>query len=305
MHRLSWATVVAALVGFRSVTEAHIGEYVFPVYELPSGDLPDLRDGTLNDWEEVVPGPSLGPIDFGVDIGTAAIDLADLTFEVYLAWHYVSQRIYVGIRRVDDVYVNTYEGGGDQRPIMAQDHFDFLVDGDHTGGPSMVSYKIDAPTEEDKLLVNRQAQVYFALPESPDGRLVGHWGFGAWATLPPYVDAGGFQYGEGPNVSGVEMYVTAWDELDWRGPDRSVPSLLAGDRIIGFHLGVFDIDEGGWESFSSTGSFYAIFGQWDPLLSADTFADGLLIPCERGDCSGAAMSAVQPESWARIKASIR
>lgn len=37
--------------------QAHVGGTVYSIYELPTSSLPDLHDGTLEDWEEVLPGP--------------------------------------------------------------------------------------------------------------------------------------------------------------------------------------------------------------------------------------------------------
>lgn len=40
-----------------------MGGSAFPIYELPTSDLPVLGDGTLADWEEVLPGPSATSVD--------------------------------------------------------------------------------------------------------------------------------------------------------------------------------------------------------------------------------------------------
>ncbi len=60
MRRISILVLAAAMVlAFGTVASAHIGGLVFPIYELPTSDLPDLFDGTLEDWEDVLPGTSL------------------------------------------------------------------------------------------------------------------------------------------------------------------------------------------------------------------------------------------------------
>ena len=51
--------VVGLVVALSGVASAHIGTDIFPLYELPTADLPDLRDSTLEDWEDVLPGTSL------------------------------------------------------------------------------------------------------------------------------------------------------------------------------------------------------------------------------------------------------
>ena len=55
------AILTVALAGAAS---AHVGDIVYPIYELPTSDLPDLHDGTLDDWEEVLPSASLDHNDF-------------------------------------------------------------------------------------------------------------------------------------------------------------------------------------------------------------------------------------------------
>ena len=135
----------------------------------------------------------------------------------------------------------------------------------------------------------------------PDGRILTYMGAGQdWAPLPPYADAGGFQSGEKPNISGVEMFVTPWDWLDWRGVEYSRPSLLLPGRIIGFQIGLADFDT---EPGEYTG-FYTIFGGRNAWRTADDFVDGELIPCDVGDCGLLPdISAVERDSWGRIKAS--
>ena len=60
MRRFAILALAAVCVfGMTSAASAHIGGLVFPIYEVPTGDLPDLRDGTLEDWEDVLPGTSL------------------------------------------------------------------------------------------------------------------------------------------------------------------------------------------------------------------------------------------------------
>ena len=45
MRRFAILALAAAFVfGMTSATSAHIGGLVFPIYEVPTSDLPDLRD---------------------------------------------------------------------------------------------------------------------------------------------------------------------------------------------------------------------------------------------------------------------
>lgn len=288
---------------------AHIGTKIYPIYELSTSDLPDLHDGTLNDWEDVLPGASLDQNEFApLNVADGAgINPADLAYRVFFAWHSGRQVLYFAIERVDDKYVNTY-AGGDLTNLWQYDSIEFMLDGDHTGGAYNGWDAAVYSAEEIKLLTNFQAQQYVGIAEAPDNRLLGYQGNGqGWVTLPPYADAGGFSEGESPNTSVLEMYLTPWDELNWQGPEVSKRSVLKADKIIGFQISVPDFDAGCY-SCDPGGyhGFHTLSGQPNTWRLAENFVDGQLIPCDTGDCGSAPTpTAVQSDSWARIKASFR
>ena len=99
-------TLLPVLLLAATVSHAHLGDIIYPIYELPTADLPDLHDGTLEDWEAVLPNSSLTHNDaVSTDYETGrGVDPADLSFRVFLAWHHASQQIYVAVERLDDVY---------------------------------------------------------------------------------------------------------------------------------------------------------------------------------------------------------
>lgn len=303
--------VLALGLALATGASAHIGTKIYPIYELPTSDLPDLRDGTLDDWEDVLPGASLdhnefAPLNFADGAG---INPADLAYRVFFAWHSAGQHLYMAIERVDDKYVNTYQGG-DLTNLWQYDSIEFMLDGDHTGGQYNRWDDNVYSAEEIKLLTNFQAQQYVAIAETPDGRHLGYQGNGqGWVTLPPWADAGGFSEGESPNTSVIEMYVTPWDELNWQGPEVSKRSELRANKIIGFQISVPDFDTYCF-SCDPDGDgyhgFHTLSGQPATWRLAENFVDGQLIPCDTGDCGSApTLSAVQADSWARIKASFR
>ncbi|MCC7262604.1 MAG: hypothetical protein IT369_08805 [Candidatus Latescibacteria bacterium] len=293
------ATVAVALSG---TANAHIGTKVYPIYELPTSDLPDIRDNSLADWEDVLPGASLDQNEFApLNVGDGAgINPADLAYRAFFAWNSASQHLYMAIERVDDKYVNTY-AGGDLINLWQFDSIEFMVDGDHTGGAYNGFDAAVYTAEEIKLLANFQAQQYVGIAEAPDGRLLGYQGSGqGWVPLPPWADAGGYAEGESPNTSVIEMYVTPWDECNWQGPELSKRSELSGNKIIGFQLSVpdFDTDPGAYHGF------HTLSGQANTWRMAENFVDGQLIPCDTGDC-GNVPTAVETDSWGRIKASLK
>ncbi len=86
----SWQTLPAVLlmlVALNGSVGAHVGDIIYPIYELPTSDLPDLHDGTLEDWEEALPNSSLDLRDFTEMVGGPAQELEDFAFRIFLAWH--------------------------------------------------------------------------------------------------------------------------------------------------------------------------------------------------------------------------
>ena len=115
-----------------------------------------------------------------------------------------------------------------------------------------------------------------AVATSPDEQILGSGASLAgadWVPLPPYADAGGFENEETPHHSGIEMAVTAWDSLDWQGPESSIPSTLTPGKIIGFQVVVRDHDS----DLPQQGRFYTLFGLPDFWRYADNFIDGVLM----------------------------
>jgi len=279
---------------------------VYPVYELPTTDLPDLRDASLTDWEDVLSGTSWDQNDFlplAVSDG-AGIDPADLAYRAFMAWHSATQTLWIGVERVDDVYINIYEGG-DPSLMWESDGVEFMVDGDHSGG-SYNGFPVDEYGEEQaKLLAGYQAQQYTMVPESPDGVFVGsNTSASGWVTSLPWADGGGTAYGDAPTTSIMEGYFTPWDALNWQGPDLSTRSTLEAGRIIGFQISMMD-----WDVAGTYHAFHTLSGLASTWREADNFVGGELIGCDYDDCGSAPIpiddTAVQAESWGRIKASLR
>ena len=117
MKRISAFLLAGCLVvALSDDTSAHVGATVYPIFELSTADLPDLQDGSLEDWEDVLGEPSLTHDDFGPRaVGDGAgIDPADLAYRIFLGWNSADQRIYMGLERIDNIYLNWYAGGAPQ-----------------------------------------------------------------------------------------------------------------------------------------------------------------------------------------------
>lgn len=283
---------------------AMAGAQIFPVYELPTSDLPDLMDGSLEDWEAVLTGISWTHDDFlplAVADG-AGIDPADLAYRAYMAWHSATQTIWIGVERVDDVYICTYPGAEPQNMWM-HDGFELMLDGDHTGGDYNGFPVADYGEEQSKLLTGYQAQQYTMVPETPDGMWVGsNTAASGWVTNLPWADGYGSAFGEAPTTSVMEGYFTPWNALDWHGPEVSERSTLEGTRVIGFQISMQD-----WDVVGTYHSFHTLSGLANTWRMADNFVKGELIPCDYDDCGAAPIppTAVESESWGRIKAGLQ
>lgn len=279
-----------------SPSTAHVGDTVYPIYELPTSQLPDLYDGSLDDWEDAVPGATVDYRDFVTISGvgeSAPVSADDLAYRFFLGWHGPTRRLYLAVERLDDVYVNQYDGEvGDM--LRHDGGIELMVDGDHSGGP------YQGLSDDSTRFKLSQAQQYIAIAESPDGQLltVAFEPRLAWAARPPYAEAGGFTLEGIPSLTFIELYVTPFDDLNALSPDQSVPSKLAAGRIIGFQLSVPDFDTKPGEYRG----YFTVAGQTGTWRDASLFADGLLLPCDVEDCGSAPPSAVAANSWGRIKA---
>lgn len=262
----------------------HVGERVFLVQELPTADLPDLHDGTLEDWEAALPFQAFDITDMGhAGFGDQPLDPEDIAARVFLAWNDRAQQLYVAIEFVDDV--------GDRR-----DQFRLMLDGDHSGG----AYD-PAPTVREGLEERTQAQSYdvATYPQDSAEALSRRSGLTGWAYHEPWVDLGHATLGEAPAQSIVEMAITPWDAMV-EAADGSRRSQLVAGRVIGLQLAFPDFDED-LETVWSIGG--ATVGSSGFDGTANAFADAELIACDRLDCSGT-RTAVAPDSWARIKAGV-
>jgi len=293
------------VVAFAGVVGAQ--QAVYPIYEIATQDLPDLFDNSLQDWEDVLPGTSLTQDDFAplAVADGAGINTADLAYVVYMAWNSADQRIYFALQRVDDVYVNTYEGGAPQNMWM-HDGFELMLDGDHSGG-DYNGFSVDVyGADQAKLLTGYQAQQYLGIPESPDGKILGNnTAASGWVSLPPWADGSGYSFGTAPTTSILETYWTPFDALDWHGPEYSTRSTLAANKVIGFQVSIMDWDYTDTDRRMTYHAFHTLSGLANTWRMADNFVGGELVPCTGGDCGAPPVTAVASESWGRVKAALK
>jgi len=297
MRKSLMALIAIGLVcGLTGGASAHIGEKVYLLFEVSEADLADidLRDVSVSDWEDVVGEASIVTTDMYQDptVGDGAqYDPADLDYRIWLAWNENLNTIWMGMERIDDVYINEYTGG-DLGSLWQHDAIEFMLDGDHTGGDYTGSADENWTDEEKDLNNNRTAQQFVAIADAPDGRHVGYLGKGSdWVNAVPLADGGGGSIGDGPVTNIIEFYVTPFDDLIWNSPDDSVPSDLTDGKIIGLQISAQDFDTAPTEYRA----FHTLSGQAATWRYAERFVDARLV------CVGGA-TAVEEDSWGRIKA---
>ena len=310
MRRLLMATGIAGLLLVHR-SETQQSERIYPIFELTDEDvaLIDLKDGSIDDWLEVLGEPTLAALDFLTRLGLGPNDPASLDFRIWLAWHDATDRIVVAIERADNAYVNRFDRQDTYEASMfRQDCIEFMVDGDRNGGPFYFNSTVFDSQDEWRLAQNQSAQHYGALPEvydeGPNLQSMAHRSVsnqGAWFITPPFADGGGGVFGDNPVISVTEFYVTAFDYFIWNDPAESVISRLHPGKIIGFAMEVLDVDikPGVWQSshylrsrgYEDTGAAF---------FSSDTFVQGFLVG--PGGEVPPGISAVESVTWGRIKA---
>ena len=158
----------------------------------------------------------------------------------------------------------------------------------------------DEEIEED----NRQAQKWVAIAEAPDGEHLFHYAaISDWAGREPYAAAGGGVTGDSPAITVTEFMVTPFDDFIYDEEEDSEPSRLYPGKTIGFSIITPDNDETQAKDGSWVGPYLSLTGSTRALVHADFFVDGLLIGAGEDPSLYDDVSAVEPSSWARIKAS--
>ena len=261
----------------------------------------DLRDGSVEDWREVLGEPILTPLDFATAPWSPEYDPSSFDFRIWLAWHDAGNHLFVATEIVDDIHVGMWPdhppdwAPADRPPYWqpAEGTLHFAVDGDRSGGTVVET----AETEME------QAQAYWAVPENrEDGSNVflsfvsPHF---PWVHQVPYADGGGRVLDSQPVFYVVEFYVTAFDRLIPDAPEKSLVSDLSAGKTIGFSLAVTDSDTDPLE-IERDHSLSGPDDSWEGELVSDLWAHGILLGAD-GATDG---TGVENVTWARIKASL-
>ena len=294
-----------ALAAFLTAPGAysHVGDEIYPFFELLDEDLDliDLTDGSVDDWLEVVGEPSLTAADFFWEYG---YDPADVDFRIWLAWHQGTSTLWIAMDRFDDLYFNLYDGDEPWDIRLWDSSMRFGVDGDHSGGPYSAFGACRDCTDEELLEDNRQAQEWMVIAETPNGEPLIHLGASEWVAKEPYAAAGGGVIGQTPATTVTEVKVTPFDDLIYNDEDASQTSQLYLGKTIGFFILTTDNDDTHYKDGHGRKTRLSLTADTRVLVHADFFVDGLLIGAGEDPSLYADRSAVEPSSWARIKAAL-
>lgn len=280
----------------------------------PASDLPTI-DGDLSDWDVIPEAYHVTMVDAFEEtrrgVGTD-FDLNDLNMNLIVGWSPSNNRIY-GMLWASDDYLQATKRAETAR-FNYDDEGHFCVDADHSGGPTYGAWA-DLSAEEQQQFEGRYAQLYSTIVPPIDG----YWNWmylgGWWLTqsglgtcCPDLLEVGWGMEGElnGPGNWMLEYKVTPWAELDWDGVDESTFVTLEEEGTIG--IGYL------WKDYDNSDIYEGSFDfprNHDVWLNAELMADFELTGCDTDisafDCStwGDPVTAVETDSWGRIKASFQ
>jgi len=304
--------LLALLASLQASCTAAQADEPQPLWEVGLDDLPDLHDGSLDDWRRLLATPTFTQADMVFlqaapghePLGSAA--LPDLAVEGYLAWNSSTGRIYCGIEVTDDVYIPHDQWAASSWTFVRADQAWIVVDGDASGGQFVYSesvYNCDHSYEEawetgavncypDLFLTQRQAQYYSWIGTGLSGGVLTMFEHRTWVFAHDLVEAGGRVYAGGtPTRYTLEASITPFDNLDWRGLEHSVASDLAPGGTIGILVGIMDADsDDGWPDHFAT-----YLQPVNDRGSSDDLPRFRLIGLDQSP------TVVRPASWAEVK----
>jgi len=224
-------------------------EKEFRIFQFPQNQIPRI-DGDFSDWGIVPDSYTIGTNELkNTKIGEGIpIDLKDFDLNVKVGWVNGLNRLYF--------YIEAYDNYWDfSDPVMRQDIFELVIDGDISGGPFINTENSNI----NKIPKNRlyfkghgaHAQNYHVFTPVKDKDWAMPWGNTPWIKEFPYANAAysyNFKSGESGRLQ-LEFYVTPFDHASFNGPAHSVISSLKENEIVGISWSMLDFDGKQCESF--------------------------------------------------------
>lgn len=244
---LAAAAIPAAALNRTNIT--------FQVFQFPPDQIPRI-DGDPSDWDIVPDSYAVDTRELVDDEGIHPEPNPDtLAVKVRVGWVKGMDKLYV-LYEADDDYWDF------SRPNLRNDTFEFVVDGDASGGPlidkehvkvwnaeeigaaAAPDPRISIP-ESNWAIHGVHAQNYHIFTPARDKDWALAWGAPTWIKELPYANAAttyDFQPGE-PGRLTLEFWITPFDYAGPEGPERAVKSVLREDKIIGISWAIIDYDD--------------------------------------------------------------
>jgi hypothetical protein len=267
-------------------------------------------DGDLSEWD-LVPEDYFVPFEshteYYLGLGQA-FDESNLSFRVVAAWSAGTNRLYFMMERFDNYWDRNGVGG----VAAGDDAWEVMIDADHGGDQHFVTADDFPDADEQQRNQGRLAQnAHYVWPEMPDAnRAVGwKWFFNSnstWHDKAPWGDYGfqlDGQVNSGEVTARIEMMSAAWDDFHWIGPDDSQLHTFVEGNTIGLGWVVHDMDNDD-EANANGGSQggWGINPNIQIWFDCGNCSDFLLAPLDPRVDFSSLPTAVEEESWGRIKA---
>jgi hypothetical protein len=252
---LALAALAALAASLRPAAALDRPEVTFKVFQFPADQIPRV-DGDPSDWAMVPDSYAVDGSQLLDDEGPrVAPDPKVCDVKVKVGW-------VKGLNRLYFLYEATQSSWDFASPGLRNDTFEIVVDGDASGGPLIdkghaefwtpehvgasraVPDKRISVSEAHWAIHGVQAQNYhiFTPAEGKDWCMA--WGSPTWTKELPYANAAtryAFRPGE-PGKLVLEFWVTPFDYAAPEGPQRSVESVLAENKIIGLTWAIMQYD---------------------------------------------------------------
>jgi len=284
LREVSMGLMAATWLAFGAATPAKAldrPDVTFKVFQFPKDQIPRI-DGNIDDWSMVPDSYAIG-MDQLVDDegGHTAPDPKSLDVKVKVGWVKGENRLYF--------LYQAYKSYWDfSRTDLHNDIFEIDVDGDASGGPVIDRGHTDVwntqalgemAAKDPRLTTPDQhwaahgvtAQNYHIFTPAKDKDWCMAWSSATWIKEFPYANSVckyDFKPGEAGKLT-LEFYITPFDYAGPEGPQRSVPSVLSENKLIGLSWAVIDYRDPTSEkrSFWNLARHHTMFGNANQLCA--------------------------------------
>ena len=253
-----------------------------------------VMDGDLGDWDNV---PSIFWVtqDDLIEVVTGTQgdpDPGNLAERIIVGWNPETNLVYVMEERFDDLWYGTLEGTNDK--------LELVLDANHSGGQFQGVESLDLDPER---WAGAEAQDWQQSLHQEDQLWL--WGGGVWASVEPYAGIRWNVEGEagGPATLFQESWFTTFDDLPASStgpddPDLIIHNLEEG-QVMGVGMAIQDDDNGPGDSYNG---YWVSTGDINMYFHADSLVDYVLLGFDANNWVSDSGTAVEEDSWARIKA---